>query len=81
MLRQLQHLIKLILVIYLFALLSSLNIVGNIIGSGTALTNLNNSAITNPPTLVYFYSPSTFVSILNISGSTTLKMLQQLIHY
>ena len=30
-------------------LLSSLNVVGNIIGSGTALTNLNYNAITNRP--------------------------------
>ena len=30
---------------------STLNIVGNIIGSGTALTNLNYNAITNPPNL------------------------------
>jgi hypothetical protein len=54
-------------------LLSSLNVVGNIIGSGTALTNLNYNAILNPPTLVSFNNPSTFVSTLNVSGNTTLN--------
>ena len=29
--------------------LSTLNVAGNIIGSGTALTNLNYNAILNPP--------------------------------
>ncbi len=32
---------------------STLNIMGNIIGSGTALTNLNYNAISNPPILSY----------------------------
>ena len=32
--------------------MSSLNVAGNIIGSGTALTNLNYNAILNPPTLI-----------------------------
>jgi hypothetical protein len=54
-------------------LLSSLNVVGNIIGSGTALTNLNYNAILNPPTLISFNNPSTFVSTLNVSGNTTLN--------
>jgi len=54
-------------------LLSTLNIVGNIIGSGTALSNLNYNAILNPPTLVSFNNPSTFISTLNISGRTTLN--------
>ena len=54
-------------------LLSSLNIVGNIIGSGTALTNLNYNAILNPPSTVSFNNPSTFISTLNISGRTTLN--------
>jgi hypothetical protein len=41
-------------------LLSSLYVVGNIIGSGTALTNLNYNAITNKPDLtVYAKVPST----------------------
>jgi hypothetical protein len=52
---------------------SSLNVVGNIIGSGTALTSLNYNAILNPPTLVSFNNPSTFISTLNISGNTTLN--------
>ena len=52
---------------------STLNITGNIIGSGTALTNLNYNAILNPPTLVSFNNPSTFISTLNISGNTTLN--------
>ncbi len=36
------------------SLLSSLSIVGNIIGSGTALTNLNYGSITNPPNLTVY---------------------------
>jgi hypothetical protein len=52
---------------------SSLNVVGNIIGSGTALTNLNYNAILNPPSIISFNYPSTFVSSLNISGNTTLN--------
>ncbi len=47
-----------------------MNVLGNIIGSGTALTNLNYNAILNPPTLVSFNNPSTFVSTINISGNT-----------
>ncbi len=54
-------------------LLSSLNITGNIIGSGTALTNLNYNAILNPPSIVSFNNPATFISTLNISGRTTLN--------
>ncbi len=54
-------------------LLSSLNVVGNIIGSGTALTNLNYNAILNPPSIISFNHPSTFVSTLNISGNAILK--------
>ena len=37
--------------------LSSLNIVGGIIGSGSALTNLNYNAILNPPTMISFNNP------------------------
>jgi hypothetical protein len=33
---------------------SSLNVVGNVIGSGTALTNLNYNAITNRPDLTVY---------------------------
>jgi hypothetical protein len=54
-------------------LLSSLNVVGNIIGSVTALTSLNYSSILNPPTLVSFNNPSTFISTLNVSGNTLLN--------
>jgi hypothetical protein len=54
-------------------LLSSLNIVGNIIGSGTALTNLNYNSILNPPSSISFNNPSTFISTLNISGNATLN--------
>ncbi len=43
------------------------------IGSGTAITNLNYNAILNPPSLVCFNNPSTFVSTLNISGTTILN--------
>jgi hypothetical protein len=44
-----------------------------VIGSGTALTNLNYNLILNPPSLVSFNNPSTFVSTLNVSGTTTLN--------
>ena len=50
-----------------------LNVQGNIIGNGTALTNLNYNAISNPPTIVSFNNPATFVSTLNISGNTTIN--------
>ncbi len=46
---------------------------GNIIGSGTALTNSNYNSISNPPSLVSFCNTSTLVSTLNISGTTTLN--------
>ena len=32
--------------------MGTLNVVGNIIGNGTAITNLNYNAITNPPTII-----------------------------
>ena len=51
--------------------MGTLNVQGNIIGNGTALTNLNYNAISNPPTIVSFNNPGTFVSTLNISGNTT----------
>ena len=54
-------------------LLSSLNVSGNIIGSGSALTNLNYNAILNPPSIISLNNPATFISTLNISGSTTLN--------
>ena len=50
---------------------SSLNITGNIIGSGTALTNLNYNAILNPPSVISLNNPSTFISTLCVSGNTT----------
>ncbi len=53
--------------------LSSLNIVGNIIGSGSALTNLNYNSILNPPTSVSLNHPSTFLSTFNVSGNTSLN--------
>ncbi len=34
---------------------STLNVIGNIIGSGTALTNTNYNAISNPPILSYYH--------------------------
>ena len=54
--------------------LSSLNVVGNIIGSGTALTNLNYNAITNKPDLTGYAINTNLNSIssysyLNISGT------------
>ena len=45
---------------------STLTIVGNIIGSVTALTNLNYNAITNPPTIPNLNYPITCLSTLNI---------------
>ncbi len=53
--------------------ISNVVINGNIIGSGTAFTNLNYNSVLNPPTLVSFNNPSTFVSTLNISRNTTLN--------
>ena len=53
--------------------MGTLNVVGNIIGNGTAITNLNYNAISNPPTIISFNNPGTFVSILNISGNATLN--------
>ncbi len=52
---------------------SSFNVVGNIIGSGTALTNLNYNSILNPPSIIIFNNLWTFISTLNISGSATLN--------
>ena len=54
-------------------LLSTLNIVGNIIGNGTALTNLNYNSILNPPTIPNFNSPCTLTSSLFVSGNTILQ--------
>ena len=51
-------------------LLSSLNILGNIIGSGTALTNLNYNSILNPPTFPNFNNACTLISSLFVSGNT-----------
>ena len=36
-------------------------------------TNLNYNAISNPPTIVSFNNPGTFISTLNISGNATLN--------
>ena len=44
--------------------MSSLNITGNIIGNWTALTNLNYNSISNPPKIVSFNNPGTFISTL-----------------
>jgi hypothetical protein len=64
-------------------LLSSLNVVGNIIGSGTALTNLNFNAITNKPDFIsasYLnnsmteerpYPPKTFNSATTTTTTST----------
>jgi hypothetical protein len=54
-------------------LLSSLNILGNILGSGTALTNLNYNCILNPPTLPNFNNQCTSISTLFVSGNTILN--------
>jgi hypothetical protein len=42
-------------------------------GSGTALTNLNYNAISNPPTMISFNNPFTFESTLNVSENTPLN--------
>jgi hypothetical protein len=47
--------------------LSSLNITVNIIGSGTAFTNSNYNAILNPPTIISYNTPATFLATFNIS--------------
>ena len=52
---------------------STLNIIGNIIGSGTALTNLNYNAISNPPTIPNLNNPCTFLSTLFVSGASILQ--------
>ena len=52
---------------------STLNIIGNIIGSGTALTNLNYNAISNPPTIPNLNNPCTFLSTLFVSGTSILQ--------
>ena len=49
-------------------LLSSLNIVGNIIGSGTALTNLNYNSITNRPDLTV-YAANTNLNSLSTNST------------
>jgi hypothetical protein len=43
-------------------LLSSLNVTGNIIGSGTTPTNLNYNAILYLPSAISFNNPATFTS-------------------
>ena len=50
-----------------------MNIIGNIIGSGTALTNLNYNSILNPPTIPNFNNPCTLTSSLFVSGNTALQ--------
>ena len=50
--------------------LSTLNIIGKIIGSGTALTNLNYISIFNPSTISNLNNPCTFLSTLFISGTS-----------
>ena len=55
--------------------LSTLNVAGNIIGSGTALTSLNYDSITNKPSLTLFNNPITCVSSLNVSGNSNLNNL------
>ena len=53
--------------------IGTLNVQGGIIASGSGLTNLNYNAISNPPTIISFNNPATFVSTLNISGNATLN--------
>jgi len=56
-------------------LLSSLNVVGNIIGSGTALTNLNYNAITNKPDLTV-YATNTNLNSLSQYSTLNINYLQ-----
>jgi hypothetical protein len=47
--------------------------VTSIIGSGSGLTNLNYSSIYNPPAIPNLNNASTFISSLNVSGTTRLS--------
>jgi hypothetical protein len=52
----------------------SLNVTGVITGSGSGLTNLNYNNIFNPPSsTINLNNPSTFLSTLNVSGTTRLS--------
>ena len=59
--------------------MSSLNVAGNIIGSGTALTSLNYNAITNKPdlsvyasnTILNSFSMASILSINNLNTTST----------
>ncbi len=53
--------------------MGTLNVVSNIVGNGTALTNLNYNAISNPPTIITFNNPATFASTVNVSSTTILN--------
>ena len=53
--------------------LSTLNVAGNIIGSGTALTNLNYDSITNKPSLTLFNNPITCVLQWHSFPGTTVR--------
>ncbi len=53
--------------------ISSVVINGNIIGSGTALTNLYYNSILSPPSLISSNNSTTLISTLNVSGITTLS--------
>ena len=50
---------------------SSLNVVGNIIGSGTALSNLNYNSILNSPAIVNLNNPTPFISTGKIATDLT----------
>jgi hypothetical protein len=50
-------------------------VAGNIIGSETALSNLNYDSIVNKPDLTLFNNPITCVSSLNVSGNSNLNNL------
>ncbi len=57
--------------------MQQLNVAGNIIDSGTALTHLlvNYDSITSKPSLTLFDNPITCVSSLNNSGNSNLNNL------
>jgi hypothetical protein len=57
------------------ALSSSLNVVGNIIGSGTALTNINYNAITYKQDLTV-YATNTILNILSTYSALNIPNLQ-----
>jgi hypothetical protein len=62
---------------------TTLNIIGNIIGNGTALTNLNYNARTNPPNLSYLPLSGGILSggiLINTADSGVILMKEAVQH-